>query len=301
MAMNGFDEIGWCLLVGALALLLVAMFVRRYFRTRGQVNVWMASGVVGALLGIAVPYAGLRLAGYELTVPAVTSPGAKAAESASCAQPGKICPMTGKPLEGDAPGMGTGGEAVKICPMTGKPLEGMAGMGTGGEAVKTCPMTGKPLEGMKGTPAMGRAGGPRPRLDLVTLVQKLDLLTGGIGITLTAEQAAAVNDCLKDVEKSATMSHEGAKAKYDRLMAVLNENQKVRLDLISLPQTLVIGEPGTGCPMAAAAAGPMQGEELNPFQQDAQGEAVKSLRERLSSKAAAPKALAPKGLRQPTR
>ena len=138
-------------------------------------------------------------------------------------------------------------------------------------------------------------GEPGPKRDLATLVRKLDLLTGDVGITLTAQQAAAVNDCLKDVEKIAKMSNDDARAKYDRLAAVLNENQKGRLEAIGLPLTAPSDGPGSTGPMPGmghedAAAK----QDQNPFQKDAEGKAVKSLRERFAPKGTAPKAETPK-------
>ena len=173
-----------------------------------------------------------------------------------------------------------------------------AAPGPGGGPATGCPMMAARMKEMEGF------GGPRPKRDLTTLVQKLDLLTGDVGIKLTAEQAAAVNDRLRDVEKSAKMSDDDAKAKHDRLMAVLNENQKARLEAIALPQPARSGGPGMGghkpgmypgmpgCPMMGGGAPPTP--DQNPFQQDAEGKAVKSLRERLASKGTAPKAETPK-------
>jgi hypothetical protein len=197
-------------------------------------DVCLLSGLVGIMLG-SVPYAILRLNGYDLT-------------------------------KSDSPSSGASDKGPGSC---GKP-----------------PMV----------------SGPRPKRDLTTLVQKLDLLTGDIGITLTAEQAVAVNDCLRDVEKSAKMSDDDAKAKHDQLMAVLNENQKARLKAIELPQP---GGPGAICPMTGKPKPAVPGtreagtpfwedENQNPFQQGAGGKAVKSLHERLASKVTAPEAETPK-------
>lgn len=197
------------------------------------VNLCLVSGLVGVLLG-SVPYAVMRLNGYELT----------------------------KPVSGESAAPEPSGETAMICPMTGEPISGL---------------------GM-----MGGFGGPQPKRDLTTLVQKLDLLTGDIGITLTAEQAAAVNDCLRDVEKSALMSDDDAQAKHDQLMAVVNENQKARLEAIGLPQPARSDGPGM------MSASPSLYNDKNPFRQDAEGKAVKSLRERLVSKGTAPKAETPK-------
>ena len=81
--------------------------------------------------------------------------------------------------------------------------------------------------GMAGAmPQMGESGCPLAKGYLTSVVQKLDLLTGDIGIKLTAEQAADVVDCLKDIETPAKMSNGDAKAKYHRLASVLNADQK---------------------------------------------------------------------------
>jgi len=242
------------------------------FRSQRTINVWLASAVVGVLLGSTGSYAVMRLKGYEL---AKSPPPVKGGSAATLSAGGGMPGMSG----------GMGG------------MKGMPGMGGG-------------MGGMKGMPGMG-GGGPRPKRDLTTLVQKLDLLTGDIGITLTAEQAARVNGCLKDVEKPAKMSDDQAKAKHDQLMAMLNETQKARLDAIGLPRPARGGGPGMGGGMPGmgggmpgmgggmpgmmgAGAAPKQDEDQNPFQQDAEGKAVKSLRDRLAPKGAAPKAEAPK-------
>ena len=217
----------------------------------------LASGVVGFLLGSA-PSAMMQLNGYELSKPGSAAPGASAA----------------------APGPGS-------MP---------SGMPSGG-----CPMMAARMK------AMQEADEPRPKRSLTTLVRKLDLLTGDISITLTGKQAAAVNDCLRDIEKSAKMSDDDANAKRDQLMAVLDENQKARVEAIGLPRPAPSDGPGMGAEMPGMAGGmpggpgmmggeaaPGEDENQNPFQQDAEGKAVKSLRQRLASKAAAPKAETPK-------
>ena len=124
----------------------------------------------------------------------------------------------------------------------------------------------------KGMPGMGGAACPMAKVNLTTLVQKLDLVTG---ITLTAEQAADVGDCLRDVETLAKMSNEDAKAKYHHLLSVLSEDQKARL--------------GTGPGMGSMGGGMPGGPG-----QDAEDKAFKSLRERFASKGTAPKTGTPK-------
>jgi hypothetical protein len=109
---------------------------------------------------------------------------------------------------------------------------GKGGMGGGGM-------------GMGGMGGMGM--GPRPKRDLTTLVRKIDLLTGDIAVTLSAEQTVAVNDCLKDLEKPAKMSDDEAKAKHDKLLALFNDAQKARFEAIGLPRP---------APRAGGAGGP---------------------------------------------
>ncbi len=225
---------------------------------KGTIKICLLSVVVGILLGSG-PYAMMRMDGYEFTKPGPSSSEANAATA--------------------APASGGG----------------------------MCSMMAARLKELEGT------GEPRPKRDLAALVRKLDLLTGDIAITLTAAQAAAIKDCLKDVEKPAKMSDDDATAKQDRLLAVLNEKQKASLEAIALPKRAASGGPGKGGPMPGGpgmtSSGPGMGgsmppgpgmtssgpapqadEDQNPFQQDAEGKALKSLRERFASKGTAPKA-----------
>jgi hypothetical protein len=312
VAMYGLDDIGWCLLAVALATLLVAILVGQSLRNKRTVSIWLVSGLVGILLGVSAPYAVMRLEGYELTrTPAPTASAMAMGMPGMGMAGGGMCPMTGQPkgeMKG-APGMGGGPAPGMTCPMTGKPLGEMKGTaGMAGAPGMTCPMTGKPIEGAKGGPAAGGCpSGGHCTECLTTLVQKLELLTGDIAITLSPEQAAAVNDCLRDVEKSAKLSSDEAKAKRNKLMAALNEKQKASLAAIGLPQpahsaapaaasetsSCCGGHSGGSCPTGGEAAA-KQDENQNPFQKDEASKAVKSLRERLASKTVALKTDAPK-------
>jgi len=261
--MPGIDVITSFLLVVAIATLLVAVVVWQTHRTQRTIIVWLASGVLGVLLGCIGWYAAARTMNYQW-VRVVSGPEG-------------IAPAA--PTSTGMPGMGGG---------MGMPSMG-GGMGKGG--------------GMGG---MGM--GPRPKRDLTTLVRKLELLTGDIALTLTAEQAAAVGDCLKDVEKPATMSDDEAKAKHEKLLALFTEPQKARFEAIGLPRpagrggapggpggpggTPGMGGPG-GMPGMMGAGAPKQDENQNPFQQEAEAKALKSLRDRLAPKGPADKA-APK-------
>lgn len=229
--MSGYDDVGWCLVAGSLAILLSAVLVRQVFQRRRFA--WLTSGVVGILLGSAVPYSLMRLEGYEFTK--------------------SILPHTGTSTAAQPDGQPTGGR-IK--------------------------------DDMTDVPGI-RTEGDWPKLDLATLVQKLNVLTGDITITFTAEQSAAVVDCLGEVESVASMSHDEAKAKYDRLMGLLSESQKASLKAIALPAGSVMG-----CPMSANGSGPKQsgcskqGEGKGFPQQLALGRTIKSLRERITTKEA---------------
>jgi len=135
---------------------------------------------------------------------------------------------------------------------------------------------------MKGMGVRG-VGTHKPKLCLTNLVQKLDLLTGDVGITLSAEQAAAVSNHLKDIEMLATMSDSDAKKTRNLLVALLDAKQKARLNAIELPP-----------PEVSTGSASNQQKDQNPFQQDAEGKSLKSLRDRLAAKGTAPKAEAPK-------
>jgi len=315
VATYGFDAVGSYILVVALAALMVFVLVWQPYRRVRTINVWLASGAVGILLGCSIPCALLELNGYCVTrVPSPSSTLAANEAGLSCGggatcpvtgKPmndtsdarggaGKICPMTGKPIDGTKgmPSAGAGGESFKFCPMTGKPIEGTKGMpaaAAGGESLKICPMTGKPIDGTKGMPgaAAGRTEKPRPQVQLTTMVQKLALLTGDIGITLTAEQAAAITAHLKDVESLSHLSDFDAKARYDKLVAVLNDKQKASLEAIEVSFAAV--------PAGSSASGGaclMEDAYRNPFKREVPGKVLNSLRERLA--APAPKAETPK-------
>jgi hypothetical protein len=119
-------------------------------------------------------------------------------------------------------------------------------------------------------------------------VRKLELLTGKIEITLTAEQSASVTTALADIEKAEKMSDDDAKAKCDALMALLDNDQKSLLDAIGLPRPQR-GPGGPGGPGGSPGGpgGSPPAADVNPFQQETNTEALKSLRQRFAP--AAPK------------
>jgi hypothetical protein len=149
---------------------------------------------------------------------------------------------------------------------------------------------GPPTE-MGGVGGMGGPRPPRPKRDLTTLVRKLDLLTGDIAISLSAEQAAALSDCLKDLEKAGSMSDDDAQAKHDEILAALDETAKAKLDAVGLPRR-PRGGPGDagggpGGMGGPGMGGPSENELANPFAEEVEAQALNSLLERLAPKDAA--------------
>ncbi|MFH1918392.1 MAG: hypothetical protein ABIP48_00680 [Planctomycetota bacterium] len=241
--MFGIHPLSVYLLAVGLATLLMAVLVLQSPRSGKMVVVWLLSAVVGILLGSTLPLAACYLANYEITL-------------------GKIIPMP----EG---AMDEGAGAP--------PMEGMGGMpGMGG---------GMGMGGMGGGPSE-----PRPKRDLTNVVRKLSLLTGDVAIALSDEQAASLASCLADLEKAESMSDDDAQAKHDELLALLDDDQKARLDAIGLPRPPRGGAGGPGGGMGSPGGpggmggpgGPGQAEDANPFQEEANAEALGVLRERFA-------------------
>ncbi len=272
----GLDTIGIGVLLVVLLTLMLAVLILQRQRSQKTFGIWIGSVLVGLLMGSALTLGALRLSSQgELPDATAGSPAGNQAAS-----PGPGGGMMGGGMGGGMMGGGMGG--------------GMMGGGMGG--------------GMMG----GGMGGPNPKRDLTTLVRKLSLLTGKIQITLTAEQAASVTTALADIETSEKMSDEDAKAKYDALMALLDDDQKSTLDAIGLPRPRGpggfgggMGGPGAGMSGPGAGmggpggsmggpgagmsgpgggmggpGGPPPQADANPFQQELNAEALKSLRQR---------------------
>ncbi len=158
----------------------------------------------------------------------------------------------------------------------------------GTDEVATDDMSGMGMPGMGG-PGMGRGRPPSPKGDLTTLVRKIDLLTGDVGLTLSDEQVGSLLGCLADVETAETMSDDDAQAKHDEILALLDEDQQSRLDAIGLPRRRPGGSGGPGGPGGGGMGGPggpgggEQAEDANPFQQESNAEALTQLRERFGA------------------
>lgn len=173
-------------------------------------------------------------------------------------------------------------------PAGAPPMVGGGGMGMGGG------MPGGGMGGMMG----GMGGGPNPKRDLTTLVRKLDLLTGDIGIKLTPEQTTSLMKGLAGVDEADLMSDDDAKAKHDELFAILDDDQKSQLAAVGLPFGGRGGGPGGGgggapggvrgapAGMDPRAGGPPN-PDTNPFKQDVALKSLASFRSRFGSQPAA--------------
>jgi hypothetical protein len=236
----GLDTIGLGIVLIMLVTLMFAVLILQRQRTQKTIAVWLAAGLIGILLGSAGTLGALRLMGSRQVAlsPPAGSPGGDAASPAGMPAPG-----------GSMGGMGAG----------------MGGMGGG------------PGGGMGGGMG-GMGGGANPKRDLTTLVRKIDLLTGEIGIKLNPEQGASLAAALADVEKAEDMSDDDAKAKHDAILALLDDAQKPQLDAIGLPrpQRGSGGGPGGSAKQAPA----------NPFQEETNAKSLKNLQERFAAKEA---------------
>lgn len=245
------------LLIVAIATLLVASLVWARQRGGKPLAGWAAASLLGILLGSIGSFAVMRQSGYTI-------------ERA--------------PVE-----------------TYNMPVVGMAGEGGGGAAGPSGPemMGGGPGGGMMGGMGGGMMGGgmggpraPQPKRELTMLVRKLDLLTGDIGITLTADQQQALGEALAGVEEAEAMSDDDAKAKQELILAVLDDEQEGRLNAIGLPRpTGGMGGGGMGGPgggMGGMGGGGQAPE--NPFQQETEGKALASLRQKLGAETPAAEA-----------
>ncbi len=261
--MPDLDAMSSYILVVALVTLLVAMLAWQFQRSQKSALGFLAAAILGVLLGAAGSFAAARLAGYETIKPppAMPAPDAEAAAR-----------TTGPDVdEGGPPGGMPGSKGGKKGGKGGAPGKGggMPGMG-------------------------GGAFAPTPKRELTTLVRKLELLTGDIKISFSPSQAAAIADCLKDVEKADSMSDDEAKAKHEKLLGLLDDGQKSRVAAIELPRPPRGGGPGGKGPGgkgpgAKGPGGPGQDPSANPFKQEADAKALGGLRERVASKAEADK------------
>ena len=125
---------------------------------------------------------------------------------------------------------------------------------------------------------MGGGQGPRPKQQLTTLVRKLELLTGDVALTLTAEQQLEVAKRLDALAELKTLTDDEAEEKYKDLLALLDDAQKAKQDAIGLPFRR--GGGGGGGP-----GGTQPPPDANPFESEQNANALQSLRDRVKGSA----------------
>jgi hypothetical protein len=164
--------------------------------------------------------------------------------------------------------------SASATPSSGAGMGG-GGMGAGGMGGGGMGMGG----GGMGGGGMGMGGGsPPPKRQLTSLVRKIDLLTGDISLNLTGEQRTALAGILRDIDAQATMTDEEATAHYEKIMALLSADQKAKPEGIGLPPRAPTSSPG-GPP-------PTPDPNVNPFREEPNDPALKTLVERLGGQAA---------------
>ena len=132
-----------------------------------------------------------------------------------------------------------------------------------------------PGEGGRGGGGRGGSGRQLPaRLQLAMLVRKLELLTGDIAITLTADQSRDMHALLKEIESAESLSDEQAQAGHDALLGLLDDSQQAKASAVSLPFRR--GGGGRG------SAGSEGGSESTPFREGSGADSIQALLERLA-------------------
>lgn len=239
--MFGFEAMSSYVLTLGLATVFVLVWVTRQQKTKQDAQIWLMSGVAGVLLGAAGAAASVQLLGFQVTEVPKKEPAGDVAASAPA-------------MGGGAPGGGG---------MMGGAGGPPGGMGGGG--------------GMMGM--MGGGQGPRPKQQLTTLVRKLELLTGDVALTLTAEQQPEVAKRLDALAELKTLTDDEAEEKYKDLLALLDDAQKAKQDAIGLPFRR--GSGGGGGP-----GGTQPPPDANPFESEQNANALQTLRDRVKGSTA---------------
>jgi hypothetical protein len=136
-------------------------------------------------------------------------------------------------------------------------------------------MGGSPAGPGSPSGAGGAGGGNAPKRQLMTLVRKLELLTGEIALDLSGEQGMQLAGILRRIQAQESMSDEEATGLHDELLAVLTESQRAKQDLVGLPRP----PRGAGGPRGPDS-GPPDDPDANPFAQEPNAAAVEALLDR---------------------
>ena len=249
--MLDYNTMGACVLVLTLVSVFMMVILIRKQRTGKDITVWLMSGLTGILLGAGGAAAAIQLLGYEVTERFVMPEGASL---------GMLAELDSDQLMGSGGGEGGDTESESGGPPAGMGM--MMGMGGGG----------------------GGAGarGPSPKRELTTLVRKVDLLTGDVALSLSADQTTALGEILVRIQAQESMTDDQATAAHEEILALLDESQKAKQDAIGLPFGRSGGRGGRGG-RGGPGGGEAAQEDANPFADEQNALALQSLLERIGS------------------
>lgn len=239
------DAMSSYLLVLGLLTAFALAWVTRQQRTKQDGSIWLMSGFIGLLLGAAGATALVFATGHKVTT--VKPP--RTPETQTVAASGAPAPA-----------------ATNLNGVTGAPMVPMGAPG------------GVPAGGMGG--GMGGRG-PSPKRQLTSLVRKLELLTGDVGIVLTGEQRKEIAQRLSGLAELTALTDEDAEKLQGELLGLLDDNQKAKQEAIGLPFRRGGGGPGGGGPGGGGPGGPQATPDANPFADEENAKALASLQDRL--------------------
>jgi len=196
--MLNLDVISIYILTLALLALVFGVFVNNREKNGKSVSLWLASTILGLLLGATGALSACYWMGYEVV------------EKLQLPDPEAIALDDPAAEESMTSGGGPGGSA-------GGSAGGAERASRGGSA--------------------GRGGSRQipARFQLMMLVRKLELLTGDVAIKLSDEQTSQVHALLKEIETAETLSDEDAQQKHDALLALMEDAQKAKTEAVSIP------------------------------------------------------------------
>ena len=193
--MLNLDVISIYILTLALLALVFGVFVNNRQKNGKSLSIWLASTILGLLLGATGALGACYWMGYEVV------------EKLQLPDPEGIALN-----DPDAEGSMTPG-----------------GGGPGGSA------GGAERPSRGGSASRGSSRQVPARFQLMMLVRKLELLTGDVAIKLSDEQASQVHALLKEIEATETLSDEDAQQKHDALLALMEDSQKAKTEAVSIP------------------------------------------------------------------
>ncbi len=286
-----FDAFTLSVIFGGLAVLVVCLILRQFEAVQKTVPIWLATGLVGALLGCGATMGAVRAFGFAEPAKDKSD---LAEDPAARERQASLAMVTAGPLSGGGGGGMPGGGGAGGMPGGGGGGGRGGGMGGGGGGAGGGGMGGGGMGGGgMGGGGMGGGGGmmgaapqPQARRELTTLISKLDLLTRGVRVEVDADQASKLAAVVAALDSEMEMTEEFAKEHLEAINAILSDEQKSALGSVELARRG--GGPGAGGPRgpgsgpgAAAAANSNE----NPFKTGDNASRLNSLLERLGKPA----------------